>query len=421
MPGFRRPLALLVSALLPSRCLSAPAGGSSAKAANGPAGVIQMPIIHFDSAATGALPLVDVGIGNPPQTIRMIIDTGSSDLIAADTGSAVCKAPQQQCTTSKTGLVLGSFDPKKSSGFSVVQGQNLNTSFGTGETYQGPMFKDTLTLGNVQVPDAQLALMETGTIPPNTPSFQVFGVGPIGNEATAKPYLNVPARMKEAGVISRSAYGVYLNHFKGSDGSITFGGMDTAKFDGKLQEVPLIPNNRGDFPQFVVSLSSMSVSGNAGAGGAPKNNAGTRAAANFLSGPFPALMDTGNPTLNLPVEAVTGMAKALGIKTQNVPGATVLGPMPCNLGTSMNVVFGFNKDAVKMSLPFSLLMVPAEGNGGAAGQCIMPQIGGLRDIELTSLGSPFLQAMYAVFDADERKISLAQAKLNTTESKVVPF
>ncbi|WQF81025.1 Putative aspartic peptidase A1 family, aspartic peptidase domain superfamily [Colletotrichum destructivum] len=446
MADIRRPLALLVGALLSSQCLSAPAGGAApAPAAKGPAGVVQMPIIHFDSEATGILPLVDVGIGNPPQMVRMIIDTGSSDLIAAETGSAVCKDPEQQCTKGKSGLTLGSFDPKQSKGFQKVTGQTLDTSFGTGESYQGPMVKDALMLGGAQVPAAQIGLMETGKIPPNTPSFSVFGVGPVGNEGAATPYVNVPARMKEAGVISKNAYGVYLNDFKGSDGSITFGGMDTAKFDGKLQDIPLIPDNQGKFGQFVVSFSSMSVSGQAGAGtqggngtdkskgkrkGARAAKKGAAAAANLISQPSPALLDTGNPALNLPLEAVTGMAKALGIKTEKDGDATLLGPMPCSLGSAgMSLVFGFDGDAVKMNVPLGILMFPDTGNGsggggGAAGQCRMPQVvgleGGLAN-GLTSLGAPFLQAMYAVYDADLNKISLAQARMNVTESKVVPF
>lgn len=221
--------------------------------------------------------------------------------------------------------------------------------------------------------------------------------------------------------------------------------MDTAKFDGKLQDVPLIPDNQGKFGQFVVSFSSMSVSGQAGAGtqggngtdkskgkrkGARAAKKGGAPAANLISQPSPALLDTGNPALNLPLEAVTGMAKALGIKTEKDGDATLLGPMPCSLGSAgMNLVFGFDGDAVKMNVPLGILMFPDTGNGssgggGAAGQCRMPQVvgleGGLAN-GLTSLGAPFLQAMYAVYDADLNKISLAQAKMNVTESKVVPF
>lgn len=173
-----------------------------------------MPIIHFDSEQTGIIPLVDVGIGSPPQTVRMIIDTGSSDLIVAETGSAVCKDPQQQCTKGKAGLLaLGSFDPSKSNGLAKARGETLDARFGTGEAYQGPMVKDVVTLSQSQIPGAEFGLMEKGTIPPNTPSFSVFGVGPVGNEGTSKQYVNVPAHMKDVGTVSKNAYGVYLNDF----------------------------------------------------------------------------------------------------------------------------------------------------------------------------------------------------------------
>ncbi|KAJ0161363.1 hypothetical protein CTA2_6345 [Colletotrichum tanaceti] len=57
------------------------------------------------------------------------------------------------------------------------------------------------------------------------------------------------------------------------------------------------------------------------------------------------------------------MAKALGVKTQKQGDATLLGPMPCSLSSAgMSLVFGFDGDAVKMSVPLSNLMVPDTGN-----------------------------------------------------------
>ncbi|KAK2060576.1 eukaryotic aspartyl protease [Colletotrichum caudatum] len=405
-------LALLVGALLSPYCLSAPAGNGRGTTAKEPAGVVQLPIMHYNSDATGVIPLVDVGIGTPPQIVRMVLDTGSSDLIAAETGSNVCKNAEQQCTRGKTGLVLGSFDPRQSKGAERMQnGQSLDTSFGTGEAYRGPMIKETLTLGGSEVPAAEIGLMETGHIPADTPSFSVFGVGPMGNEGTAKLYVNVPARMKEAGVISKNAFGIYLNDFRGSDGSITFGGMDTAKFDGKLQEIPLVRDANGNFGQFLVSFSSMSVSGHAGAGASTQ-------AVNFVPRPVPALLDTGNPALDLSPEVVTRMARALRVGTRQDGDVTVLSPVPCSWGDSMSLVIGFNQDTVKMSVPFSLLMVPVQGKSG---QCNTPQIIGSKEVPFTSLGAPFLQSVYAVYDMDRKTVSLARAKMNVTETNIVPL
>lgn len=199
---------LFVVSTLASQALSAPSAGAPTT------GIVQLPIAHFNSNETGPLPLVDVGLGSPPQTVKVIIDTGSSDLISPETGSSVCKKPQQLCTQNSFGLVLGSFNPNASAGVEKTDNR-LNTTFGTGESYQGPFVKANLVLGdkNQTVPAAQFALQEEGFVPDGVPSFAVFGVGPVGNEASDTPYSNVPIRMKEAGVTKTSAFGVYLNDF----------------------------------------------------------------------------------------------------------------------------------------------------------------------------------------------------------------
>lgn len=202
---------LFVIATLASQARSAPPAGAPST------GIVQLPISHFNSNETGPLPLVDVGLGSPPQMVKVIIDTGSSDLIAQETGSSVCKKPQQLCTQNAFGLVLGSFSPNASAGVERTDAL-LNTTFGTGESYQGPFVKANLVLGdkNSTLPAAQFALQEEGFVPDGVPSFAVFGVGPVGNEASDKPYSNIPIRMKEAGVTKTSAYGVYLNDFSKS-------------------------------------------------------------------------------------------------------------------------------------------------------------------------------------------------------------
>ncbi|KAG8159083.1 hypothetical protein KVR01_010744 [Diaporthe batatas] len=403
---------LLVASTLASKVLSAPFGGNSTLSS----GIVDLEITHFYSNKTGPLPLVKVGLGSPPQIVTMIIDTGSSDLISPETGSSVCGKPQQLCTQNSFGLVLGSFSPDASSGVEKT-GLLLNTSFGTGETYQGPFVKGLLTLGsnNQTISDAEFALQEDGFVPEGTPSFAVFGVGPVGNEASDRPYSNVPISMKQAGVTKTSAFGVYVNDFRGTPGSIAFGGVDKAKFSGELKEVPLISNDQGEFPQFVVGLSSMTVTGGNGQQVGPQR----RAPGNLLSETQPALIDTGNPELDLPADAVRGLAQTLGVETRNDQDAVLLGNVPCNLA-SMSLAFGFDNDATMMNVPLDLLMVP----GDVPGQCAIPSIIGLQNGVvggLTSLGNPFLQATYAVFDSEGKKILLGQAVMNVTESNLVQY
>ncbi|KAG6357503.1 hypothetical protein INS49_013380 [Diaporthe citri] len=375
-----------------------------------------MPIAHFSSNETGPLPLVDVGLGSPPQTVKVIIDTGSSDLISPETGSSVCKKPQQLCTQNSFGLVLGSFSPNASAGVEETDNR-LDITFGTGESYQGPYVKADIVLGdnNQTVPAAQFALQEEGFVPDGVPSFAVFGVGPVGNEASNNSYSNVPIRMKEAGVTKTSAYGVYLNDFRGPPGSIAFGGVDKAKFTGELQAVPLLADDQGQFPQFVVNFSSVALAEGAGQNG----TANKLSSANLLKETLPALLDTGNPELDLPTDTVRAMAQALGVETRTNKNSVLLGDIPCSLA-SMSMVFGFDNDATKINVPLDLLMTPA----ATAGQCSIPSIIGVENGVLgglTSLGNPLLQASYAVFDSEGKKIMLGQAIMNVTESNLVEY
>lgn len=43
------------------------------------------------------------------------------------------------------------------------------------------------------------------------------------------------------------------------NGSVFFGGIDRAKFEGELNEVPLAKNKRGELPEFVVKMSSVAL------------------------------------------------------------------------------------------------------------------------------------------------------------------
>lgn len=141
--------------------------------------------------------------------------------------------------------------------------------------------------------------------------------------------------------------------------------------------------------------------------------------ANLLNETQPALLDTGNPELDLTVDTVRAMAQALGVDTRTDKNAVLLGDVPCSLA-SMSMVFGFDNDATKINVPLDLLMTP----GATAGQCSIPSIIGVENGVvggLTSLGNPFLQASYAVFDSEGKKVLLGQGIMNVTESDLVEY
>lgn len=151
-----------------------------------------------------------MGFGTPPQLITGIFDTGSSDTIAPQAGSAVCKLQNQQCRDSKI-QNLGDFDLAKSSDVQQVANARFNATFSGGDGFDGPYVKTTVSLGDKKVEGAQVAMAVNGSLPGDFPQFPIFGVGPGESEQTDSKYVNLVARMKEAGVIKSNVMGIVLN------------------------------------------------------------------------------------------------------------------------------------------------------------------------------------------------------------------
>lgn len=198
-----------------------------------------------------------------------------------------------------------------------------------------------------------------------------------------------------------------------------FGGVDMAKFTGELQEAPIEPNNTGAMPSFVIGFSSlkMAIGGARSNARSPCNGPPRMPAVQDLT-PFNglkiSLLDSGNPGIGIPAASIKKMAKGLGTTFSERDG---LGLVDCNLVNSQSMLtFGFNQDKIKINVPLDTIVVPQRFvNKTGCALPIFPSQG------LPSLGFPFLQSAYVVFDMDKQRLLLAQAKLNVTESNIKEF
>ncbi|KAG8425593.1 hypothetical protein J3458_002278 [Metarhizium acridum] len=175
-----------------------------------PAKVVVVDIEHFQSLQAGPFqPLMHMSVGEPPQPIKCIFDTGSSDIIVPQAGSAVCNLPNQQCR--KAPVVTGDFEPAKSSDVKEVNNSTFNATFSGGDGFDGPFVKTTIGIGGAKVVESQVALAVNGSLPGDFPQFPICGVGPVESEQTDNKYVNMVAKMKENGVIGSNAMGVVLS------------------------------------------------------------------------------------------------------------------------------------------------------------------------------------------------------------------
>lgn len=123
----------------------------------------------------------------------------------------------------------------------------------------------------------------------------------------------------------------------------------------------------------------------------------------------PALIDTGNPEAQIPEPALRNLAKELGADFNQSNG--IIGTFDCSKARG-SVRFGFNSDKAMVDVPIEMMLVPKKITRSEGCDLAM-SVG-----ETVSLGSPFLQGAYVVFDDEKKRLMFAQAAINTTRSDV---
>lgn len=131
-----------------------------------------------------------------------------------------------------------------------------------------------------------------------------------------------------------------------------------------------------------------------------------------------ALIDSGAPSIDIPPASARSLADALNTTFNEDDGT--LGNVPCSLGQQgMSLNFGFNNDNAAIRVPLELVMLPDQsGQASRGADCFLP-VAATND--LVTLGSPFMQAAYIVFDMDAQQLLMAQATMNATETDVQEY
>jgi hypothetical protein len=270
----------------------------------------------------------NVTMGTPGQSLRLDIDTGSSDIWTNSATSTLCRSTQGGCADS------GVYSANDSSSYTYVN-SDFYIKYADDSYAIGDYGKDVLDIGGTKVSSVQFGIGYN-----STSSQGILGVGYESNEASVsvngKTYSNLPSLLVSQGKISTPAYSLWLNDLDANTGSILFGGVDSDKYHGDLATVPIIKES-GEYREFIVGLSSLTADGQK----------------LFDNNPIPVLLDSGSSLTYIPDTYAQNLFTIFNANYDSQSGAAVVS---CDLlNNAATVDFSFS--GVSISVPMNELVL----------------------------------------------------------------
>ena len=306
--------------------------------------VVQVPFVIGDSVFLG----VNVSIGTPPQVVVTLLDTALGDVFVPLRGQYGCGGPKPGRETNN------GFDAGASSSFT-----NLTTPFSTSifsyghadpslnPNSTGAYVEDTISLG-ITIPRQRFAVVND--------TYGCLGNGHLGigydtNEGGSQQYPNILDYMVQQKVIHTPAYSIWANDANG--GEILFGGVDTEKYDGALNALPMIQQADG-YRQPILALTSVDVNGSVidtNVAGEVTLNPGSTNGISFL-----------------PQQIFQPLLQRLGASIDNATQTMVVN---CSLLNSTSL--GFTFTSTRIAMPLSNFYFPSDEIGVTlkAGSCLV--------------------------------------------------
>ncbi|RDA94491.1 putative aspartyl protease [Ophiocordyceps camponoti-saundersi (nom. inval.)] len=323
---------------------------------------------------------VKLSLGNPPQDVSVQLDTGSFELWVDPDCNKLSAGDTSFCKST------GRYNPDRSTTAIVTQGKTT-LRYGIGAA------NITYVEDSVGFPgsEEQMQNVRFGVATSSQQQFAgILGVG-FGGGVTI-PYPSFMDQLEAQRVTESKTLGVALGSKEEGGGSVTFGGVDTSKYAGRLAAVPIIDakNSPDKVPRYWVTLESVSHS--------PPGEASTVLTRSSMD----VFLDTGATLTLLPSSVVQAMADAVGSK------GTVNGGLPavsCRLANSEDGAFGFRFNGVTVFVPYDEMIRQLPGQRGQRSQCYL---GVMPSDKFALLGDTFLRSAYTVFDLDDKIVYMAR-------------
>lgn len=311
----------------------------------------------------------DITIGTPPQSFKVILDTGSSNLWVPSTecGSIAC-------------YLHTKYDSSASSTYKK-NGTSFEIRYGSG-SLSGFVSQDVVTIGDLKIKKQDFA--EATEEPGLAFAFGRFdGILGLGFDSISVNHIVPPFyNMINQGLLDEPVFAFYLGNTangEGDEAEAVFGGVDEAHYTGKMTYLPL---RRKAY--WEVDLDSIKF----GDGSVELDNTG-------------AILDTGTSLIALPSDLAELLNKEMGAKKGYNGQYTI----ECEKRDSLP----------DMSFTLSgkeFLITPYDYILEVQGSCISSIFGmDFPGDPLIILGDAFLRKWYSVYDLGKGRVGLAQSKM----------
>ncbi|CAK1358243.1 unnamed protein product [Cercospora beticola] len=334
---------------------------------------------------------MNITVGSNEQPFEVHLDTGSSDLWLNTDQSRYCSSVQSPCVT-------GTYDANSSSSYTYVNSEfEIGYVDGTGS--QGDYVTDTVRFAGAELEDQQFGIGYLSSTPDG-----IMGIGYGRNVASATArggvYSNVPQSLVNSGRISTLAYSMWLNDLDAAEGDLLFGGVNTEKYQGELETIPIVPYEDGSYRQVTIPLR-----------GVGRN--GEDASIQSLDD-LDVHLDSGASLTYLPDTLVRRIYNAVGAQYSSAEGVPFI---DCDRADDRETLDFKFTDQKTIQVPMNEMVIRYPRNVCVFG--ILPSGDSSFEESYYILGDTFLRSAYVVYDLARNEISLAQTVFNSTDDNIV--
>ncbi|KHN93955.1 Peptidase aspartic [Metarhizium album ARSEF 1941] len=320
---------------------------------------------------------IPLQVGTPPQTVFVEPDTGSSPFWVPNLPPGLSREGPLpvyfDLAASKTSRDL--HRPEKMS----YAGEKAYTQLFMDEVAIAGRSLGMFRMGVANVSQSNLGRIvgTLGLLPPSAPEW-------------ADSF--ILKRLVDRKITQSQAFGAGIRN-RGR-GSLTLGGYDTAKFSGRLEKFPIVPNKNDNY---VMKMQTVTLS----TGGGKQT---TVLDTSLTDGkPVTIGLDTGAPVVVFAYEIFKAVAQNLGAGLEK--GLVTL---PCDLVDSKGSLDLRMSDSTTISLPLADLLVGRLDDGKRCMMAIQPYLNSRLPSHVW-LGTHFLRRSFVVYDPIDRNIYIAAA------------